>query len=108
MYDQALKYYNKSYACLQELSKAVYKIHNSTGIVYDDKRMNAKAIQFYGKAIAANKKYHSAYYNTGIVYKREKNQEKAIEWYKKAIDINPRYSYAYNNLANIYKTRNKY
>ena len=44
------------------------------GIAYDDKKINAKAIEYYGKAIAANPKYHSAYYNTGIVYKREKKE----------------------------------
>ena len=69
-YDKSLEYYQKAYACANELNKNIYKIHNSCGITYDDMRQNAKAIEYYGKAIEVNPKYHSAYYNTAIVYKR--------------------------------------
>ena len=107
-YDESIKYYMKSYGCAKKLAVDIHKIHNSTGITYDDMRLDDKALEYYKKAIEADPKYHSAYYNMAIVYKRQNKLEDAINWYKKAIEVNPRYSYAYNNLGNIYKTRMNY
>lgn len=34
--NKAMKYFMLAYECINELNKAIYKIHNSTGIAYDD------------------------------------------------------------------------
>jgi tetratricopeptide (TPR) repeat protein len=107
-YDQSIKYYLKAYETAKDLQKDIHKLHNSTGITYDEMRNNEKALYYYEECIKANPKYHSAYYNMAIVHKRMNQTDKAIEWYRKAIEINPRYSYAYNNLGNIYKNMNNY
>ena len=107
-YQKAIEYYDKAYACMDTLGKAIEKIHNSKGISYDDLKQNDKALECYNLAIKANPKYHSAYYNAAIVYKRISKLEEAKKWYLMAIEANPRYSYAYNNLANIYKNEMKY
>ena len=41
----------KAYDVLDLLGKNIYKLHNSTGITYDDMRENKLAIEYYGKAI---------------------------------------------------------
>ena len=84
-YDLSLKYYMKAYDCLDLLAKDVHKLHNSTGITYDEQRNNEQALAYYDKCIKANPKYHSAYYNIAIVHKRSNRTNEAIEWYRKAI-----------------------
>ena len=77
-YDTSLKYYMKAYDNLDLLAKDIHKLHNSTGITYDEMRNNDQALSYYQKCIAANPKYHSAYYNIAIVYKRMNRTEEAI------------------------------
>lgn len=50
-YSESIRYYMKAYDCLKELKNHIYKLHNSTGITYDDMKKNVEAISYYGKAI---------------------------------------------------------
>lgn len=65
----------KAYDKLDVLARDIHKLHNSTGITYDEQRNNDQALNYYQKCIAANPKYHSAYYNIAIVYKRMSKTE---------------------------------
>ncbi len=55
-YDESIRYYMKAYECANELNKHIYKLHNSTGITYDDLRQNENAFKYYTKSIEANPK----------------------------------------------------
>lgn len=35
-YQLSIKYYMKAYECARELARSIHKIHNSTGITYED------------------------------------------------------------------------
>ncbi len=74
---------------------------NDRGLAFEKNGEYSRAIESYGKAIAALPS-SVAYYNRGNVYVRLLQYDRAIQDYQKAIELNPQYSEAYNNLGKLY------
>ena len=135
MYDEAIKYYNKTIELnpknvnlFQELSRthmskkdtaaALKTIEagrlahpNNMGLVFDELNIylnrgeGAKQISKIEGAIAKDPTNKTLYFVSGVAYSANKDFVKAENAYKKALELDPNYSDAIYNLAIIYINR---
>ncbi|MCQ2739334.1 MAG: tetratricopeptide repeat-containing glycosyltransferase family protein [bacterium] len=74
-------------------------------ITYTDIKDNAKAIEYYEKALASNKNNYSLYNMLGHLYSthyQDKFKDKQIEYLKKAYELAPNNRIVVKNLAYVY------
>jgi tetratricopeptide (TPR) repeat protein len=67
-----------------------------------DERGDAKAAEFYAKAIEAQDCVADAYCNLGIIESEKKNTTKAFGCFTACLKYDPRHAEAHYNLANLY------
>jgi Tfp pilus assembly protein PilF len=72
---------------------------NNLGMIYKLQFHYRQAMEYFGKAVAADPMYADAYYNLGFISFEEGDLDGAIENYKKAIEINPEFNLARESLA---------
>jgi tetratricopeptide (TPR) repeat protein len=70
--------------------------------MYDDARMNEKAIEIAKQIVEMNPGDPDSLFNLGLMYTKQKKYNEAIETYKKIIEIRPNSEFAYANLGQIY------
>ncbi|MCI0536884.1 MAG: tetratricopeptide repeat protein [Verrucomicrobiales bacterium] len=67
-----------------------------------DERGDAKAAEFYAKAIEEDDCVADAYCNLGIIESQKGNTTKAFDCFTTSLKHNPRHSEAHYNLGNLY------
>ncbi len=72
-----MKYYKKTYECLDSLKKIIWELHNDVGVNYDDLNDYENAIKYYLMAIESNPKFEDPIYNLAIAYKNTREVKKA-------------------------------
>ncbi len=73
---------------------------NDRGLAFEKNGEYDRAIESYGKAIAALPS-SVAYYNRGNVYVRLQRYDQAVQDYRKAIELDPQYTEAYCNIGKM-------
>ncbi len=76
--------------------------------MYDDARMNEKAIEIAKQIVEMNPGDADSLFNLGLMYTKQKKYNEAIETYKKIIEIRPNSEFAYANLGQIYIELNQW
>ena len=76
------------------------RINSELGDEYAALRNDAKALEFYEKAMRIDPRYQSAYIGLGNLYYVSGKAMEALGIYQKAIDINPNFSEPYIGLGN--------
>ena len=99
-------------------------INNNLGLAYHNKGEYDKAIEYYQKAIAIDKKFYGEehpeiaidYNNLGLAYRNKGEYDKAIDYYQKALAIDKKFygeehpdiAIDYNNLGAAYDSKGEY
>jgi Flp pilus assembly protein TadD len=78
------------------------------GVLYQNQKETAKAIQTYQRVIELDSTYFEAYNNLGLLYQELGDFDRAIQAYQKSIEINPRYEKAFNNLGILFYLKDRY
>lgn len=93
-YDNAIKYYQKSFGIVED-----YYIYDNMGYAYIGKKYYYTAIEFFNKAIKYNSKSYDPLLGISIAYYYLGSYDKAKEYYKKAEKIN---SQLKNGMTGLY------
>ncbi len=72
-------------------------------LLYEKAKKYDKAITYYKKSVARNKKNPAAYNNLGMLLERKGQRKQAITYYEKAVALNPQDPGYYTNLADAYE-----
>jgi Flp pilus assembly protein TadD len=79
---------------------------NNLAVICYLRHENAKAEEFYKRAIAANPLEPAAYSNLGWLYLNQGDTEQARLLFEKAHALDEKYLYPYESLIYIYRLRN--
>ncbi|MEM1319170.1 MAG: tetratricopeptide repeat protein [Bacteroidota bacterium] len=83
-------------------------IFNAIGRCYHELDQQAKAAQYYSKAIELNPENADFYNNRGYFFHAQKRYAEALVDYNKAIALNPGDANFYNNRGELYKDQERY
>ncbi|CAF1541377.1 unnamed protein product [Adineta steineri] len=127
-YQEALTYYEKSFAIYQETLPSNHlnlaNTHNNIGVVYRKMGDYPRALSSHEKALAIQQQslpsnhpeLGASYNNIGSVYKNMGDYPKALSYYEKALEIrqqslpsnHPDLGASYNNIGAVYEDMGKY
>ncbi|MFM9029066.1 MAG: tetratricopeptide repeat protein [Bacteroidota bacterium] len=94
----ARKHFEKSISIYPENYQAFY----NAGICLSLSGDTMRAIDFYKKTIALNRKYLTAMNNVGVLYQARLEFDSADRYYSMAYDVDPSQQVAKDNLSNLY------
>ncbi len=98
LYDEALKFYKKSY----ELDPNNIEVLNNIGILYRDINQIENSLKYFNKAISLNDKIASTFNNLGTLYAIARNLDDAEKNFKKSIKLDSNFLDAYLNIGSLY------
>ena len=78
------------------------------GVLYQNQKETAKAIQAYQGVIELDPAYVEAYNNLGLLYQETGDFGRAYQAYQRSLEINPLYEKALNNLGILFYLQGRY
>lgn len=83
-------------------------VYYKMGLGYAEKGHNAKAMDYYRRAVHSDPNLADAYYQMGKIDGDQRRYEMALANLQKALDVNPRHHQAYTTFGHIYRSLGDY